>query len=540
MDIPFHLSSIDWLLIAAVFIGLYAIILLPVQNSEKWQQRGISVWGPIPLAIFFRTTRGLNLLDKLSRPKRFWRIVASAGVPLVVLSMAYFLVLVLLMAYLMIRAPPEPSNYNDPRNILLIPGLNEYIPFVWGWIALFVTMVVHEFAHGILSRVEGVRVKSMGIVTFLIAPVAAFVEPDEEELFGSKDKPPIVSKGARVRILAAGVISNFLVAGIAMALFFGPVIGSISPVDRVIAVDVQNDSAGAHAGFEMGMVLLDANGKAVKNLEDLYNTLSGDTGQYNVLYDDRKESLMLEGKPERGIMVASIFEDSPAAAAGLPAHAVITRIDGQEVGDLQGFRQHMNSTRPGQTITITMADGKTYSVLLTSNEGEAGFMGIGISGNAIYQGGVAFQEAPARQALQFLQTLPSRGLQGFTYMLSLPFSGIPGFTQEGFPGFSGWMTAVFQPTGWAEPLGGKIFWLANLLLWVGWINLYAGLFNCLPAVPLDGGHIFRDLVQAGFERVVNAREAERLTRTVVALLAWLVLTSLVITVIAPFTHGLSL
>jgi membrane-associated protease RseP (regulator of RpoE activity) len=79
-----------------------------------------------------------------------------------------------------------------------------------------------------------------------------------------------------------------------------------------------------------------------------------------------------------------------------------------------------------------------------------------------------------------------------------------------------------------------------LLLWIGWINLYAGLFNCLPAVPLDGGHIFRDLVQSGFERVVNVQKAERLTRTVVALLAWLVLTSLLITVVAPFTHSLSL
>ena len=130
-------------------------------------------------------------------------------------------------------------------------------------------------------------------------------------------------------------------------------------------------------------------------------------------------------------------------------------------------------------------------------------------------------------------------LQGFTYMLSLPFVGIPGFTQKGFPGFSGWLTTVFEPTGWAEPFGDKFFWIANLLLWIGWINLYAGLFNCLPAVPLDGGHIFRDLVQTGFERVVKPKEAEKLTRTAVALLAWLVLTSLLITVIAPFTHWLS-
>ena len=187
--------------------------------------------------------------------------MATAGVPLVILCMIYFLMLVLIMTYLIIQEPPLPSSYNAPRNILLIPGLNEYIPFVWGWIALFVTMVVHEFAHGILARVEGVRVKSMGIVALLIAPIAAFVEPDEEELFGTKEKPPLVSKSARIRILSAGVISNFMVAIVAMALFFGPVIGSISPVDRVIVVDVLDGSAAQAAGFENGMTLLEAEWK---------------------------------------------------------------------------------------------------------------------------------------------------------------------------------------------------------------------------------------------------------------------------------------
>jgi membrane-associated protease RseP (regulator of RpoE activity) len=59
-------------------------------------------------------------------------------------------------------------------------------------------------------------------------------------------------------------------------------------------------------------------------------------------------------------------------------------------------------------------------------------------------------------------------------------------------------------------------------------------------VPLDGGHIFRDLVQLVFERVVNPSEAEKLTKTAVAFLAWLVLASLVITVMAPFTHWFSI
>jgi membrane-associated protease RseP (regulator of RpoE activity) len=548
LNLQLNLDLADWLLIAAALLGLYSIVLLPLRDSERWKERGVTVWGPVPIALFLRTTRGLNLLDRLSRPKRFWRFVASAGVPLVVLSMSYFLILVLLMAYIMIQEPPQPSSYNAPRNILLIPGLNEYIPFVWGWIALFVTMVVHEFAHGILSRVEGVRIKSMGIVALFLAPIAAFVEPDEDELFGTKDKPPIVSKGARIRILSAGVIANFIVAAIAMGLFFGPVIGSISPVDRVIAVDVQDGSAASTAGFENGMALLDVNGKEARSLQELYSNLGSGTADFKVINNDKEERLQISGEPARGIMVASIFEGSPAAAGGLPARSVVTRIDGVEVVDLAGFRNKMNTTHPGQIIAVTTGEGKIYSINLTENSktngvasnANAGFIGIGISGNAVYLGGAAFQEAPSKQFLQVLKAIPHSGLQGFTYMLSLPFSGIPGFTQKGFPGFSGWLTTIFKPSGWAEPLGSKFFWVANLLLWIGWINLYAGLFNCLPAVPLDGGHIFRDLVQAGFEKIVKPKEAEKLTRTAVALLAWMVLTSLLITLVAPFTHWLSL
>jgi membrane-associated protease RseP (regulator of RpoE activity) len=534
------------MLIAAALIGLYSILIMPIKDSEKWKSRGVTVGSVlgIPLALFFRTARGLGLLDKLARPKSFWRLVASAGIPLVVLSMIYFLFLVLAMTYYMIQEPPEPSSYNAPRNILLIPGLNEYIPFVWGWIALFVTMLVHEFAHGILSRVEGVRVKSMGIVAVLIAPIAAFVEPDDEDLFGSKDKPAKVDKRARVRILSAGVISNFVVAIVAMSLFFGPVIGSISPLDRLLVVNVEKGSLADEAGYESGMMLMQANGEDVMSLKQLYADTQGSSTQNSlkVLLEGREVMLPLVAPLAQGIMVASIFNGSPADAAGLPAKSIITSIDGQKTTDLESFRNRMNTTHPGQVIVVTTGQGGAYQINLTAKDtalkDKGGFIGIGISGNAVYLGGVTLQEAPARQFLQTLKDIPSMGLSGFHLMLSLPFSGIPGLSQKGFPGFSGWLTSVYEPVGWAEPLGDKLFWIANLLLWIGWINLYAGLFNCLPAVPLDGGHIFRDLVQSGFERIAKQEDAERFTRTTVAILTWLVITSLLITLIAPFTNGL--
>ena len=555
MSFDLQLEFADWMLIAAALIGLYSILLLPLRDSEAWRKRGVTVGGisGIPLLIFLRTTKGLKLLDQLSRPKWIWRTAVTIGIPLVILSMATFLILVLLMTYLMILSPPEPSSYNAPRNILLIPGLNEYIPFLWGWIALFVTMLVHEFAHGILSRVEGVRVKSMGIVTLLVAPIAAFVEPDEEDLFGTKNKPPLVNRAARIRILSAGVIANFMVAALAMALFFGPVLGSMSPVDRLIAVGVQEDSIAEEAGFESGMVLLQVNGENAIKIEELYSNLGSTMVEMEVLHNGQKEIFNLPGQAARGIMVASIFPDSPADSVGLPAGSVISRIDGKEVVDVEGFRREMNLTRPGQIITITTGSGKSYQVNLTSAAGQGedeqkeesdavgtGFIGIVMSGNAIYSGGVAFQEAPASEFLQMLKTIPKSGVEGFANMLNLPFSGIPGFTQKGFPGFSGWLTAVYEPVGWAEPLGERFFWIANLLLWIGWINLYAGLFNCLPAGPLDGGHIFRDLVQTGFERLVPPEKAEKLTRTAVAIFTWVILTSLLISIIAPFTHNISI
>ena len=296
------------------------------------------------------------------------------------------------------------------------------------------------------------------------------------------------------------------------------------------------------------MVVLQVDGRDESNLSELSTDLAGNEAGVRVLQDDREQVLHLGGQPSRGIMVASVFNGSPAEEAGLPAKSVITEIDGTKTENLKAFREQMNSTRPGQVITIETGQGNEYLVNLTSKEsiGEdgaedrAGFIGIGISGDAVYWGGAVLQEPSARRFLQALKEIPGMGIDGFHLLLSLPFTGITGFADKGFPGFSGWLTAVFEPTGWAEPLGSRFFWIANLLLWIGWINLYAGLFNCLPAGPLDGGHIFRDLVQTGFERLVPPEKAEKLTRTAVAIFTWVILTSLLISIIAPFTHSISI
>ncbi|NYT01564.1 MAG: peptidase M50 [Methanosarcinales archaeon] len=525
------------MLITALVVSLSYMIGTTVNRSQTLKKMNITAWGPV---IMIRTRLGLGLLDTLASKKRLWRFVASAGVPLVVAGMLYIFLLLLLMNYVMIRFTPEPSSYTAPRNILLIPGVNQFIPLVWGWVALLVTMVVHEMAHGILCRVEGVRVKSMG-VALLAFPVAAFVEPDDEELFGTPQKPAVASRSARVRILSAGVISNFIVAFLAMALFFGPVIGAITPLDRVVVADVENDTAADLAGFQKSMIVLGLNGTSTSSLEELYQNFSRTSG-YSELHlqnGDRQMDIPLQGKPERGVLVVSILEDSPASAAGMPERFVITGIGGRPVKGLNEFRAVMNDTLPGQNITVETNKG-VFPISLDTKEDGKGFIGVILSGDAVNVDGVTFQVFPAGSFLAALKAIPHSGLAGMNSMMGLPFTGIPGFTEDGFQGFSGWIANFFQPSGWAAPLGGKLFWITNFLLWVGWINLYAGLFNCLPAVPLDGGHIFRDLLRSFFDRFVrDAARAEKMTSTVVAILAWLIFSSLLFTVVAPYlAHGI--
>src|SRR5665648_180244 len=179
----FKIMTYENLILAFI---LYWVIVLILSKRGILERYNISTMGPI---LMVRTVKGQKLLDFLARPKQFWRLFADIGLPLMIIGMLAMFFLVLLTDYIMVssiltQTMPEPGKYNSVRNIFLIPGVNEFIPLVWGTIALLVTLVVHELAQASLCKVEGIRVKSMGILLAPI-PVGAFAEPDEEQLFDS-------------------------------------------------------------------------------------------------------------------------------------------------------------------------------------------------------------------------------------------------------------------------------------------------------------------------------------------------------------------
>lgn len=228
------------------------------------ERYNLQLWGP---AILWKTKRGRRLLDRLARHERFWKVYASLGVPAVLLSMAGMLALVLVSLYAVIQQPPEPSRITEPQNVLLIPGVNEFVPLVWGIVGLAVTLVVHELSHAVLARAEGIEVNSMGLI-FLIVPLGGFAEPDEEQMEAA-------APWSRVRVFSAGIVSNLVLGILAFAVLIAVVGAAHQAADGVVIRGVEPGSPADEAGLETGMILTGVDGSTVTDVDSFLAAMNG-------------------------------------------------------------------------------------------------------------------------------------------------------------------------------------------------------------------------------------------------------------------------
>jgi len=115
-------------------------------------------------------------------------------------------------------------------------GYNEiFIPVGYGIIALIILLTFHEISHGILSYVHNINLKSTGILTFLIIPIGAFVEPDEEKMKKEEGYK-------RMQIYVMGSFANFVVAIIAILFLIMTISICYSPDNGIIVKGVINNS----------------------------------------------------------------------------------------------------------------------------------------------------------------------------------------------------------------------------------------------------------------------------------------------------------
>ncbi len=243
------MSSLDGWTIALVLVVVYAVVLL-ILYKLRWigPERALSLYGP---ALMLKTKRGRDALDRIGRARRFWTIAADVGIALAALSMVTIVVVLALDAVVALQIPASAAP--SPQEALGIPGINPIIPVGYGLIALVLGVVLHELAHGIVARSQGIGVRSLGIL-WLVIPIGAFVEQDDDDM----TKAP---RRKRDRVAAAGILANFVIAIVCFTALSAVVATSVEPNANGVGIGyVVPGTPAANASLAPGDIITAVNG----------------------------------------------------------------------------------------------------------------------------------------------------------------------------------------------------------------------------------------------------------------------------------------
>ncbi len=232
----------------------------------------------LPL-ILIHTPFGLKFFDNIARTRaaKFYAKFTTYLMPLIT-GLALFLILGAIITLFTSEIVREGARGIGPQSNLLIPGLNPYLPIAEGWIALVLTIIVHEAGHGIVARVYGVKVESTGIVLFLGLPIGAFVNIERDEL----DKISIKQKSS---IMTAGPMSNIILAGVSLFLMFLitsslTISQPINPnIFGVSVTTINPNSLAESLGLTKGSTIQQIQNNEIRNPADLNENLGGNLGK---------------------------------------------------------------------------------------------------------------------------------------------------------------------------------------------------------------------------------------------------------------------
>lgn len=240
-----------------------------VENEQKQAgERRIEFNFPL---LILRTKRFSAVFDRLGALKgsRYIAWIFLCLVPIVA-GVALYLVVTSLISVLMNPAVGEVVREIGAGAILLLPGINPMLPIVYGWLAIVIAIVLHEGAHGIIARNNGLTVKSSGLLFFLFVPVGAFVDVDEEQIKTAKPR-------ASLKVMAAGVGANVIV-GVVCLLCMLVIVGSLTPaVNGVYVAGVSEGMPAETAGLLANDALVSIDNVTISNSTELRAILNNKT-----------------------------------------------------------------------------------------------------------------------------------------------------------------------------------------------------------------------------------------------------------------------
>jgi len=394
-DIGDMLDTLSTVLI--VFLAFWAAVMF---FSQRFDLSRYNVEVTL-FQLIARTGRLTGLIDRIARGIRpIWIAYSLVGVALGIIAMALTTSNFLFIGKMLFDEPNSATGVQ-----IIIPGVT--LPLTYSLIALATVVIVHEFSHGIIARVNNIKLKSVGVGILAILPFA-FVEPDEDSM---KESSPM----SRIKVLSAGSMANFTTALVALVIIFALVVPNLSGSGLTVG-SVDGDQPGGMAGIEEGMII-----DSIDYLGEKYEILN---------YDD--------------------------------------------------FISLMDSTAPGNEISVYTNKGTFTFDLGQHPQKDVGYIGISTYDRSVFK--------EINPLLAFL-----------------------------YPPLVLGIDAVVFPDSFSS----VVWFLIDCLKYIFFLNVGIGLFNMLPIGPLDGGKVFREIM----DKLFNERTSAFVSNTVSILLVILIIAS---------------
>ncbi|WP_136255556.1 sigma E protease regulator RseP [Onishia niordana] len=410
-------------------------------------------------------------------------------------------------------------------------------------VVLGLLITFHEFGHFWVARRCGVKVLRFSVgfgkplwsridrhgTEFAVAaiPLGGYVkmlderegpvDPGEAHLaFNHK------SVWARIAIVAAGPLANFLLAIVAYWLLFVIGITTVAPV----VGNVAPDSPAARGGLSSGQEIVAVQGESVQSWEDINLKLVaaiGDSGAISMMSRTegttatREHQLPVEDwlvgqdpprplatlgltpwRPSMPAVLGQVLDGEAAASAGLQAGDRILAVEGTPIDGWMTFVEQVRAS-PGESLTLDIERSGTRQTLTltpgstTRDDGQAiGYIGAGVASAewpAKYQREIHYGPLEAiGQSLNKTAEMSALTLDAMRKMLVGLISP---------SNLSGPIT-IARIAGETARTG-----LESFIGFMAYLSISLGILNLLPIPVLDGGHLVYYLIEAVRGRPVS-------------------------------------
>ena len=201
-----------------------------------------------------------------------------------------------------------------------------------------------------------------------------------------------------------------------------------------------------------------------------------------------------------GARVSQLSAGGPAADAGVLPGDIVVAVDGVSVDSPAELGEAIRTNEPGDNVVLgVIRDGELVALTLALGVNNSGDALAGISSGSVFDTINHSIPAAAGNAVTDIFPFAWESTKGVVKVLN-PVNIVSHVT-GGNDDLSSRPTTLYGVAQVSDDVGESSGW-AGMVLLLAVLNVFVGVFNMFPLLPLDGGHA----AIAVYERV---REAER-------------------------------